>query len=293
MTRATKEQQAAMVDAYQSGLTAREAGTLFGFSQRASLYALKKAGLCPRNASEAHRVHSLNEHYFATIDTPEKAYWLGFLAADGNVRDGSVCVSSEQKDYGHLEKFRLTIGHTGEVRTYAHKAGDGSVSAGKTTTMSVFQVYSRVMAGHLTGHGVTPRKSLTLKPWVSSTLTLQASYWAGVVDGDGCIRVFVLRNGLAATCSVGLCGTEAVVRGFADFVYANTASVHRRGQKKIFHLSEGHFTTQFGGVNVCKQIVTLLYGSSGVWLDRKKAIADQILALPSLRRDRALESRLL
>ena len=29
------------------------------------------------------RKYSFNEHYFDNIDCQEKAYWLGFFAADG------------------------------------------------------------------------------------------------------------------------------------------------------------------------------------------------------------------
>ena len=32
------------------------------------------------------RRYSLDEHYFDVIDTPEKAYWLGFIGADGCVQ---------------------------------------------------------------------------------------------------------------------------------------------------------------------------------------------------------------
>ena len=31
------------------------------------------------------RKYNVNEQYFSDIDSPEKAYWLGFLSADGYV----------------------------------------------------------------------------------------------------------------------------------------------------------------------------------------------------------------
>lgn len=38
------------------------------------------------------RPYAVNQDYFATIDTEEKAYWLGFIAADG-------CVSRAGKGF--------------------------------------------------------------------------------------------------------------------------------------------------------------------------------------------------
>lgn len=33
----------------------------------------------------------LNEHFFDVIDTEEKAYWLGFIFADGYVAKDNIC----------------------------------------------------------------------------------------------------------------------------------------------------------------------------------------------------------
>ena len=45
---------------------------------------------------------------FEKIDTEEKAYWLGFLYADGNVsnHENKIELILAEKDVGHLEKFK-------------------------------------------------------------------------------------------------------------------------------------------------------------------------------------------
>ncbi len=45
-------------------------------------------------------MYDLNENYFENIDTEQKAYFLGFIFADGNI----------QLRQGNTNKYRLRIG---------------------------------------------------------------------------------------------------------------------------------------------------------------------------------------
>ncbi|MFX0083048.1 MAG: hypothetical protein ACFE94_14965 [Candidatus Hodarchaeota archaeon] len=60
---------------------------------------------------------TLNPNYFKRIDTLEKAYWLGFLYADGEIRNKykekywyRISVELSVKDRDHLENFCRAIG---------------------------------------------------------------------------------------------------------------------------------------------------------------------------------------
>jgi len=52
-----------------------------------------------------------NRHIFDKINTPEKAYWLGFIVADGylNVERRMLRIKLGNKDKHHLEKFILFL----------------------------------------------------------------------------------------------------------------------------------------------------------------------------------------
>ena len=54
--------------------------------------------------------------YFSEIDTEEKAYWLGFLYADGSIdKRGVLRVELISEGKQHLEKFAKAIKYTGSV----------------------------------------------------------------------------------------------------------------------------------------------------------------------------------
>jgi hypothetical protein len=60
--------------------------------------------------------YNFNENYFEKIDTEEKAYWLGFITADGSINLGygkqkfyQLHINLKGGDYSHLEKFQKAI----------------------------------------------------------------------------------------------------------------------------------------------------------------------------------------
>lgn len=58
-----------------------------------------------------------DESIFDSIDTEEKAYWLGFIFADGYIssRDNTFELSLKGSDVEHLEKFHKFTKHTRNI----------------------------------------------------------------------------------------------------------------------------------------------------------------------------------
>ena len=61
----------------------------------------------------------VDENYFNLIDSADKAYWLGFIAADGwlssNLENPRMMIGLSLKDISHLEKFKNQIKFTGII----------------------------------------------------------------------------------------------------------------------------------------------------------------------------------
>ena len=73
----TDEELLLYIQEYKSGLSLTKISEKYSLDRHTLARYLKAAGL-----TITKRKYSLNEYIFETI-TPESAYWLGFIAADG------------------------------------------------------------------------------------------------------------------------------------------------------------------------------------------------------------------
>lgn len=128
----------------------------------------------------------VNHNYFDKIDTEEKAYWLGFLYADGYIRErksgNSLEIKLSIKDRHHLELFRKCIGsnHT-IVDGYNNVKYKGGFSRSHMSTLSM---YSKQLVESIKSQGFHSRKTFTIeKPNINDDLINH--FIRGYFDGDG------------------------------------------------------------------------------------------------------------
>jgi len=212
---------------------------------------------------------SLDHYYFQNIDTEEKAYWLGFIAADGCVHQNlgkwyfSIQLSSV--DYEHLVKLKTALGFSGKTS----RASSSNKITGKIYSGVRFSARSSALVGCLLDCGITPRKSLTLEPW-DGPPELMRHYWRGLIDGDG----FIWKNQLHRDWAIGFCGSEAMVREFREYL----AGVGVKGGS-LSKYSEGHYRIRYCGTLITKTIVSLMYENCTVYLERKMSKALELMSL--------------
>ena len=128
-------------------------------------------------------LYEYNRDFFSTIDTEEKAYWLGFISADGNVSKTmkNMRINLNIKDKAHLEKFRESISGNQPIKESIREKNH-----------SVYiDMNSKKICSDLQKYGVTPNKSLTLN--VHFDLIPQQlihHFIRGYFDGDGSINLY-------------------------------------------------------------------------------------------------------
>lgn len=145
--------------------------------------------------------YTFNESYFNTVDTEEKAYFLGLLASDGYVSDkGTIAIGlSGERDRVILERFKMATGFEGPI-TSKQPNYPGSQ---RHYTVSL---NSKQMAADLARHGVVPRKSLVYEFDNQLPTHLIRHYVRGVFDGDG--SASYRKNG---TFMLGLMGSKRFI----------------------------------------------------------------------------------
>jgi hypothetical protein len=250
-----------VVDAYKAGMPTTGIARSFGVSGTQVINVLKRSGVPLRNASEAKRRHSWDAAAFDTV-TPASAYWIGFLMADGCVRDRCVDLALKDNDRDHVERFKAFLGASHPVRTRLQPKSRGRSHELYASRITV--TCPRLVAA-LARHGVVPRKSLTAR--TSDEMTGNRDFWRGVIDGDGCWYWRATKSGIKPAFI--LAGSEALLGQFAAFVerYLPSAPVHVFPQR----LSRAWKATM-NGRYACA-LARLLYAPGDVALPRKYAVA--------------------
>lgn len=206
--------------------------------------------------------YTYNHDFFEVIDTEEKAYWLGFMYADGCVCVGKnnsaeVCIKLFAGDSTHLKKFNKSL--------------NGNISVGFMESICSFnnkpqyscfiRCYSIKMANDLISHGCTERKSFTVKlPNISKSL--MNHFIRGYFDGNGCISTDSSKR---KTVSIFLCSASEEfllqVRNHL-FSYGINSYFMREPKKTAYKL-------YVRGLRNVDNMWKYMFDNSTIYLDRK------------------------
>ena len=206
-----------------------------------------------------HKRPLFNENVFDFIDTEEKAYWLGFIFADGTISSSPLRkeaktqyqfeLSLSSKDKSHLEKFAKFINYLNPIYC--------------DDVRCRLSVYSKHFWNILNYNGCTPNKSLTLqfpKSELFSNKFLIIHFIRGYVDGDGCLS---WANKEHTRASFNLLGTTSFLENVKLYLGIET-------KLGILHSSEQSIT-KFISLSDKKafKVCFKLYYNSTIYLDRK------------------------
>lgn len=145
---------------------------------------------------------NLIENYFENIDSPEKAYWLGWLISDGaitfqpnkNKFQLELTLKAEDEDILHLLEKDLGVNN----KIY---------DSGKCYKR--FSLGSKKMIYDLVNLGVTQNKSFTVKV-PSFKEEYNSAFIRGIFDGDGGFTTYYRASGQKCI-ELSFCGNEYII----------------------------------------------------------------------------------
>lgn len=179
----SKKDIADIIDQYNKGESQYSLSQKFKVSYGVIRYHLVKHNVNIRKGNQ-NKKYSLNDNYFDNINSHEKAYWLGFIAADGSItshpkRGYYLSIALARRDKSHLVKLKENLQYTGEVRDYKSKLN------GKEYPTSKLLIHSKKLVNDLISYNIVPNKTKELKLSAIGE-KYYSSYILGFIDGDGC-----------------------------------------------------------------------------------------------------------
>lgn len=199
----TEKGKERLLELYNAGLNYVSIGKKLGVSEEVMTRWVKELQLVDRR-----RKYFFNENYFANIDTKEKAYWLGFLSADGYINQERqyVCLELQEKDFQHIEKFRLALQSYNQQTKPVQNNGFLHYR---------FTAFSKILVQDLSKYNVIQNKSLIFSPPINIPNNLLPYWIIGYMDGDGC--VYITKGRL----KINFTGTNETCKFLKDYFNSN------------------------------------------------------------------------
>ena len=210
----------------------------------------------------------INQDYFNIIDNEWKAYWLGFLYADGTNRikwnekkhkmEHVLKLTLCYKDKTHLEKFKKSLQNDSPIKDRIIKLNN------KEFKSCDINICNQKICNDLSDLGCVPNKSLILKFPNDKIVpkNLIRHFISGYFDGDGRDHVNLSNKSTV----INFVGTKEFLSSLQDIFHnalkiSYTKMTNQRNNKA--------FQITYGGIEEFEKIFTYLYKDSNIYLDRK------------------------
>ena len=225
---------------------------------------LRKLGITRPNGTQA----KINHDYFENIDSEHKAYWLGFIYADGSItkkayEKGSYTYRLRMElmfeDKYILEQMALDLESDLKPKEYYNDTSHfEGYNKPKHTAYIMFS--SKKMGEDLVKLGVMPNKTLILKSLPSIPDNLMKHFIRGYFDGDG--SVYLTKDN---TIKTAFYGTHDFINSIQDFLIKELDLT----KKKITDQKEANVSFVGMAKQESEKLYHYMYDEATIFLNRK------------------------
>lgn len=165
-------------------LSQKEIGKIFNLTQTNIGKILRSYGIKLKKSRLNMSKLNLDVDYFKLIDTPKKAYWLGFITADGGINKNNSKLTICTADLEVLEKLKKDIQSEhkiSEIHNFDKRTN-------KTYHEYSIQITNEIFVNNIVKHGITNNKTNVCEfPKIDEEL--YSYFIAGLFDGDGSVSL--------------------------------------------------------------------------------------------------------
>lgn len=255
----TEEQQLAIIEAYKNNMSLREIEKHFGATRVTVSKFLESKGIKTVKGNH-YRKYFHDIDFFEKIDTEEKAYWLGFIFADGYIvnnqnhygeDDFGLTLAEDSLD--SIEKFKKSINATNPIRY------DDSKEKGQRLVKIVCR--SQKTVDDLIDKGCVKNKSLILQPPKGVPNDLLNHFIRGFFDGDGSLIKYQHKDCKTISFQINITSTYEMVKWIQSILKIGSCFPEKRREATWYY--------SVGGNQQVLQVCHYLYDNATIWMDRK------------------------
>ena len=267
----TESQIAYIINEYNSTHSTVSIAKQFGTNPQMIRNVLRKNRVNVLSLSELGMLNfPRNSNFFESVDTPVKAYWLGFLYADGYIgkeKDKRVRITLKKSDEQHLSKFLSAIEANNTPIKYSQKK-DGD----KIFEQAYCCLRDAKLVEDLNRAGCVNCKSYTLTFPNTDILPekLQSHFIRGYFDGDGSLHSTLSGKNKTPRYRITFVGTKSFLESLRHILGKEHIAIENRDTYCMFSIS---------GNKQLIPILEYLYKDSNdsIELTRKRQIYNKFL----------------
>jgi DNA-binding transcriptional regulator WhiA len=243
------------------GTNSLELARLFNCTPTTIIREIRKHGGIIRDPRLTARKYSCIENIFENIDSDEKAYWLGFIVADGSISEkrNTLKITLSAKDENHIMRFKNFINATHKI--FKYKTRD-KFNTQKDSYFVEMTICSPKLIYDLNQLGVFSNKTFTVKTPILHKRWLLAFY-RGLLDGDGWVSISHRSSETFNFISLemGICGNKHIIEDFSNFLKSHNISNNITKDKNIYRV---RLSTNYSAM-----FLEIIYEDASICLQRK------------------------
>lgn len=246
----------------ETNITLENICKILVISESGARTSIDKMGVPRRSVSQNRQRFYRNQHFFDNIDTPNKAYILGLLYADGcnHTPHNAIHLSLQEDDYYLLLRIKVEMEYEGDLRF-----NNLNVKNDNYKNQYILCINDEYMSNQLEKLGVVNAKSLIAKFPSEKQVPNEfvRHFIRGILDGDGCIYFNEKDNKYV----VQIVGTKDICVNISNILNSMNIKNHTRRISEKYN--ENTWEVRMCGNKSSYEFLNWIYNDSDIKMERK------------------------